>query len=98
MSTVPPLTGWWLLDRVHSRVAASQPKGHQEHTDVGGTGPWLRATEYRRNADLRFKPRAFGANQAWTILDVDLDGGSLLIPRLRVDSNTWTLLRNLMAL
>ena len=29
---------------------------------------------------------------------MSLDGGSLWIPRLHVDNNTWTLLRNLMAL
>ena len=62
------------------------------------TGRWRRTTEYRRYADLRFKPRAFGADEARTILDVDLNGGTMSIPFLRVDSNTWTLLRNLMAL
>jgi hypothetical protein len=50
---------------------------------------------------VRFKRRHFRFNDEWTILDIDLQGqggSTLCIPFLRVDTTTWTLLRNLMAL
>jgi len=66
------------------------------------TGRWRRATEYERYANVRFKARELVADDAAcsSVLDVQLVGGgsTLWVPRLRVDSSTWTILRNLMAL
>ncbi|KAJ1257040.1 hypothetical protein BS78_K234300 [Paspalum vaginatum] len=64
------------------------------------TGRWRRATDYSRYADLRFKCRVFKEpdDDAWTILDIRHDGGTLYIPFLQVSSSTYMLLRNLMAL
>ncbi|CAN6373602.1 unnamed protein product [Urochloa humidicola] len=62
------------------------------------TGRWRCATDYRRYADLRFKRREFKAGEDWTVLDIDLKGGTLYIPFLRVGSSTLTMLRNLMML
>ncbi|KAE8793680.1 hypothetical protein D1007_31715 [Hordeum vulgare] len=63
------------------------------------TGRWRLATDYRMNANLKFMCRGFAADVT-CVLDVhlDLEAGTLWIPRLQVDSGTWTLLRNLMAL
>ncbi|EMS45167.1 hypothetical protein TRIUR3_18390 [Triticum urartu] len=61
-------------------------------------GRWGRATEYGRYGGMRFKRRVFASGEEWTVLDVRLKRGTLCIPHLRVDSNTWTVLRNLMAL
>ncbi|XP_037444826.1 uncharacterized protein LOC119313348 [Triticum dicoccoides] len=95
-----PSTSVHLLDLVYCYMASRLQQQQQEEERTTGllTGPWRRATEYRRYANLLFKRRAFGAGEEWSILDVELDGGNLWIPLLRVDSNTWTLLRNLMAL
>ena len=46
---------------------------------------------------MQFKRREFEAGVE-SILDVSLQGGTLLIPCLQIDGNTWTILRNLMAL
>jgi hypothetical protein len=54
--------------------------------------------EYRRYGNVRFRRREFKNGDEWTFLDVRLHGGTLWVPRLRVDSMTWTVLRNLMAL
>ncbi|KAF6986718.1 hypothetical protein CFC21_004439 [Triticum aestivum] len=99
-----PSTSVHLLGLVYCYMASplqqqqQQQPQPQERTSGLLTGPWRRATEYRRYANLLFKRRAFGAGEEWSILDVELDGGNLRIPLLRVDSNTWTVLRNLMAL
>ncbi|KAM0918588.1 hypothetical protein ACQ4PT_008743 [Festuca glaucescens] len=68
------------------------------HTSSLRTGRWRRATEYCKYGNVRFKCRGFAGDERWTVLDVRLEGGTLWIPRLRVDSMTWTVLRNLMAL
>uniref|UniRef100_M8D2N7 Uncharacterized protein n=1 Tax=Aegilops tauschii TaxID=37682 RepID=M8D2N7_AEGTA len=68
-----------------------QPNGERE------TGRWRRATEYSMHANVQFRRRDFAADVT-SILDVRLEGGTLDIPCLQVDSKTWTLLRNLMAL
>ncbi|PUZ51272.1 hypothetical protein GQ55_6G169600 [Panicum hallii var. hallii] len=63
-------------------------------------GRWRTATEYHC-AGVGFRARPLGGKGgACSILDVKLDsrGGALEIPRLNVDSETWRLLRNLMAL
>ncbi|KAM0843561.1 hypothetical protein ACQ4PT_057599 [Festuca glaucescens] len=95
-----PSSSSHLLDVVYFYVASKQQQQQQTPTQAAParTGRWRRATEYRRYADVLFKRRDFDAGEEWTILAVDLDGGSLSIPLLRVDSNTWTILRNLMAL
>jgi len=62
------------------------------------TGRWRRAVEYRTHANMRFRRLVFKKDDEWTVLDVRLQGGTLWVPRLRVDGNTWTILRNLMAL
>nr|CAB3502382.1 unnamed protein product [Digitaria exilis]CAB3503943.1 unnamed protein product [Digitaria exilis] len=82
--------GCWPLDQGRPRVAQRQKRLL--------TGKWRRATDYSRYANLRFRPRTFSEDGAWTVLDIDLQGGTLWMPRLRVDSNTWTMLRNLMAM
>ena len=72
-----------------SRVAASQRR----------FGRWRSATEYYC-AGVGFRSRALVGKGARSILDVRLDGrgGTLEIPRLRIDAETSRLLRNLMAL
>ncbi|XBJ21268.1 hypothetical protein VPH35_011950 [Triticum aestivum] len=60
-------------------------------------GRWLRATEYSRHGNVQLKPREF-KDGVESILDVRLEGSTLWIPHLRIDSSTWTILRNLMAL
>ncbi|CAO1940436.1 unnamed protein product [Urochloa humidicola] len=62
------------------------------------TGRWRRATDYRRYANLHFECRKFKTGEDWTVLDIDLQGGTLYIPFLRVGSSTLTMLRNLMML
>ncbi|CAM0914025.1 unnamed protein product [Alopecurus aequalis] len=96
---------WWtssqhLWELLYSYLPLQKQQQQQEEEEPMSTctGRWHRATEYRRNGDLTFKPRSFAAGDEWTILAVQLDGRSLLIPLLRIDSHTWTLLRNLMAL
>ncbi|CAL5006782.1 unnamed protein product [Urochloa decumbens] len=60
---------------------------------------WRRATEYHF-AGVKFKGRPLGTNGAQCILDVKLgrSGGTLEVPHLNIDGETWPLLRNLMAL
>ncbi|CAL5002640.1 unnamed protein product [Urochloa decumbens] len=55
------------------------------------------AMEYHING-VNFKSCAIG--EARCILDVTLDraSGTLVVPRLNIDANTWCILRNLMAL
>ncbi|CAO2168825.1 unnamed protein product [Urochloa humidicola] len=68
-------------------------------------GRWQTATEYNL-AGVRFKSRPIGGDGhggASSILDVRLlhsggGGGTLEVPRLNIDGETWRLLRNLMAL
>ncbi|XP_037473826.1 uncharacterized protein LOC119349835 [Triticum dicoccoides] len=60
-------------------------------------GRWRRATEYSRYGNVQLKPREF-KDGVESILDVRLEGSTLWIPHLRIDSSTWTILRNLMAL
>ncbi|KAI5020804.1 hypothetical protein ZWY2020_045692 [Hordeum vulgare] len=61
-------------------------------------GRWRRATEYSRYGNVQLKRRDFQTGVVESILDVRLEGGTLWIPTLRIDSSTWTILRNLMAL
>ncbi|PAN09345.1 hypothetical protein PAHAL_2G015800 [Panicum hallii] len=98
----PPQTSH-LLHLVHAYIQptnSSLPQASmKENTRAWQrTGRWHRAVEYRTHGNVRFKRRVFKEDDVWTILDVRLQGGTLWIPRLRVDGNTWTILRNLMAL
>jgi hypothetical protein len=90
-------------DLLHLAHFYLKPTRHPSKTEVESagrriTGRWRRATEYSRFAGVRLRRRGFKNVEEWTVLDVRLRGGTLWIPRLRVDSSTWTLLRNLMAL
>ncbi|XP_022679848.1 uncharacterized protein LOC101762904 isoform X2 [Setaria italica] len=76
----------------------SPPPAMEENAARPRTGRWRRATEYCKYGNVRFKRRVFQDNEKWTFLDVRLQGGTLWVPRLRVDNMTWTVLRNLMAL
>ncbi|CAN6363682.1 unnamed protein product [Urochloa humidicola] len=62
------------------------------------TGRWRRATEYQRYANVRFRLRELVDDKECSVVDVELRGGTIWIPHLRIDGNTWTILRNLMAL
>uniref|UniRef100_A0A8I6YG38 Uncharacterized protein n=2 Tax=Hordeum vulgare subsp. vulgare TaxID=112509 RepID=A0A8I6YG38_HORVV len=79
-------------------LPAKPPKAMEENTARPRTGRWRRATEYRCHGNIRFKCKDFVDDIKSSILDVSYQGGTLSIPPLRVDSNTWTILRNLMAL
>ncbi|KQK17162.1 uncharacterized protein LOC104582114 [Brachypodium distachyon] len=63
-------------------------------------GRWRRATEYCRYGNVKLKRLhlADDDGEADSVLDVSLQGRTLLMPCLLIDSATWTLLRNLMAL
>ncbi|KAM0871632.1 hypothetical protein ACQ4PT_039248 [Festuca glaucescens] len=63
-----------------------------------GTGRWRRAVEYRRYANVQLMRRVYQDDVESSVLDVQLERGRLWIPRLRITSNTWTILHNLMAL
>ncbi|XP_034582464.1 UPF0481 protein At3g47200 isoform X2 [Setaria viridis] len=76
----------------------SPPPAMEENAARPRTGRWRRATEYCKYGNVRFKRQVFQDNEKWTFLDVRLQGGTLWVPRLRVDGMTWTVLRNLMAL
>ncbi|CAM0908451.1 unnamed protein product [Alopecurus aequalis] len=65
--------------------------------DNPDTGAWRRATLYRKSY-VKFKRREFEDGKVESVLDVSLQGRTLLIPCLRIDGDTWTILRNLMAL
>ncbi|CAL5091108.1 unnamed protein product [Urochloa decumbens] len=92
----PPPTCSHLLHLVHAYL---QPAAAGTSTaSRRPTGRWRRALEYRRYANVGFKPRKLADDEVSSVLDVRLQGGTLSIPRLRVDGNTWTILRNLMAL
>ncbi|XP_034598999.1 UPF0481 protein At3g47200 [Setaria viridis] len=59
------------------------------------------AMEYYINGvNFSSRPVGTGAMEARCILDVTMDHGSgtLVLPRLRIDAQTWRILRNLMAL
>lgn len=60
---------------------------------------WSSATYYRA-AGVKFKPRkvGHGPDQARSILDVVLRGSTLHVPCLRVDHDTFRMLRNMVAL
>ncbi|XP_066354632.1 UPF0481 protein At3g47200-like [Miscanthus floridulus] len=104
-----PPTCSHLLHLVHAYLqprAPPPPAAEEENTAVAWrrsrrrrlTGRWRLATEYQRYANVRFKPRDFEDHMESSVLDVQHDRGTLRIPRVRIDSNTWTVLRNLMAL
>ncbi|XP_037428685.1 uncharacterized protein LOC125531765 isoform X2 [Triticum urartu] len=95
----PPPTCSHLLHLVHAYFRPTlQPTKSAAMCGTVVTGRWRRAAEYSRYANVRLMRRDFQDGVESSVLDVQLEGGTLWIPRLRVDSNTWTILRNLMAL
>ena len=62
-------------------------------------GRWRTATEYDF-AGIKLKKRVLSTEEARCILDVRLDrrGGTLHVPCLNIDRQTWRILRSLMAL
>ncbi|CAL5011888.1 unnamed protein product [Urochloa decumbens] len=76
-------------------MAGDAAPGGKEKT----LGRWRTATEYYF-VGVTFKPRPLdaGGKVVRSILDVNLDGGTLEIPPLNIDAETWRLLHNLMAL
>ncbi|VAH39557.1 unnamed protein product [Triticum turgidum subsp. durum] len=87
-----------LLHLVHHYFQPTNPPPETAENMARRTGRWRRATEYRCHGNVRFKPNDLVEGKESTILDVSYQGGTLWIPRLQVNSNTWTILRNLMAL
>jgi len=66
---------------------------------------WHRATDYSMYANVDFKGRDIiednnhsAAADVLSVLDVRIEGRNVVIPCLRVDGDTWTILLNLMAL
>ncbi|CAN6181091.1 unnamed protein product [Urochloa humidicola] len=91
--TPPPPTSH-LVHLLHAYLQpTSQPQGAMERAKQGR---WRRATEYSKYVGI--KQRVFKKDEHWTILDVRFQGGTLWVPRLHIDDNTWTILRNLIAL
>ncbi|CAO2187889.1 unnamed protein product [Urochloa humidicola] len=78
-----------------------KPKDAPSPLQTGETvvGRCRTAMEYHING-VNFKSRLVGIGDARCILDVTLDkaSGTLVVPRLNIDANTWCILRNLMAL
>ncbi|KAJ1268175.1 hypothetical protein BS78_07G116700 [Paspalum vaginatum] len=95
-----------LLHLLHMHLkptVLSSPRVTGDNDDGTGKrwfGRWRSATEYLC-AGVGFRSRPLGVNkEARSILDVKLDsrGGTLEIPRLKIDAETPRLLRNLMEL
>jgi hypothetical protein len=71
--------------------------------DRRAQGQWHRATDYLMYANVEFKGRDLGDDDdndsdVLSVLDVRIEGRNVVIPCLRVDGDTWTILLNLMAL
>ncbi|CAO2150202.1 unnamed protein product [Urochloa humidicola] len=99
----PPPPCSHLLDLVHGYfqpavVPMPAVKSMEKLRCRRPSGRWRRATEYLRYANTRFRLREFADDEESSVLDVELQRGTVWVPRLRIDSNTWTVLRNLMAL
>ncbi|KAF8697304.1 hypothetical protein HU200_035894 [Digitaria exilis] len=94
-----------LLHLLHMHFTPTSPSPSlTTGSDVTGggkrrVGRWRTATEYH-SAGVRFRTRPLVGKSARSILDVKLigGGGTLEIPRLNIDAETWRLLRNLVAL
>ncbi|OEL21121.1 hypothetical protein BAE44_0017860 [Dichanthelium oligosanthes] len=91
-----------LLHLLHMHLTPtvlSSPATSNNVTGKRRVGRWRTATEYHC-AGVGFRTRSLGGKDARSILDVKLDGGggTLEIPRLNIDAETWRILRNLMAL
>jgi hypothetical protein len=81
----------------------SQPKSEMRKRDRRAQGQWHRATDYLMYANVEFKGRDLGDDDdndsdVLSVLDVRIEGRNVVIPCLRVDGDTWTILLNLMAL
>ncbi|XP_006659329.1 uncharacterized protein LOC102706867 isoform X2 [Oryza brachyantha] len=91
-----------LLHLVHMHFTPTVLTSGKRSRGGRPVGRWRTATEYYF-AGVRFKRRALstdGGGGARSILDVKASrgGGTLQVPRLSIDDQTWRLLRNLMAL
>ncbi|XBH79639.1 hypothetical protein VPH35_105558 [Triticum aestivum] len=93
---VPPSTSH-LLHLVHAHFQLNMPQIMVKNR-TWIKGRWRRATEYSCYGNLRFKRKDFMDGMESSILDVRYQEGTLWIPPLRIDGNTLTILRNLMAL
>lgn len=95
----PPPTCSHLLHLVHAYLRPTLLPAESTAMCSGTVmGRWRRAAEYGRYANVRLMRRDYQDGVESSVLDVQLERGTLWIPRLRINSNTWTILRNLMAL
>lgn len=83
----------------------NQRSGAADGTSVVDVGPWHRATEYRIYGNVVFKSKKINGGggirrpvEVLSVLDVDFNGGKVMVPGLHLDGHTCTILRNLMAL
>ncbi|XP_021304760.1 uncharacterized protein LOC8066897 isoform X2 [Sorghum bicolor] len=90
-----------------SGSGSSEPESEMRKSDRRAQGQWHRATDYRMYANVEFKGRDLGdddddsdadADAVLSVLDVRIKGRNVIIPCLRIDGDTWTILLNLMAL
>ncbi|KAM3354817.1 hypothetical protein ACQJBY_025518 [Aegilops geniculata] len=90
-----------LLHLLHMHLKPARPSAPPAATinDSDQVRRWRSATEYSF-AGVKFKGRIMNEKGMRCILDVKLNGGggTLEVPRLDIDSETWRLLRNLMEL
>ncbi|KAL6859155.1 hypothetical protein ACP4OV_018157 [Aristida adscensionis] len=94
-----------LLHLLHMHFKPAEPpsgNGGRERAGDGELVRWRRATEYSLVAGVQFRARRIGAEEgAQCILDVKHGGscgGTVKIPRLSIDGETWRILHNLIAL
>ncbi|KAG2583254.1 hypothetical protein PVAP13_6KG213900 [Panicum virgatum] len=101
VAPAPALRPGNLLHLVHMHFEPTNPPSQTAGEAPGGKklGRWRTATEYYF-VGVTFKPRPLDSGKVRSILDVNLDsgGGTLEIPPLNIDAETWRLLHNLMAL
>ncbi|CAO2168824.1 unnamed protein product [Urochloa humidicola] len=88
-----------LLHLVHMHLKPKDAASSPARSGEPVVGRCRTAMEYHING-VNFKSRLVGVGYARCILDVTLDKatGTLVVPRLNIDANTWCILRNLMAL
>ncbi|CAO2210734.1 unnamed protein product [Urochloa humidicola] len=96
----PPEPPGNLLHLLHMHFPKPEDAASPPQTGEPVVGRCRTAMEYHING-VNFKSCAISVvGEARCILDVTLDRGSgtLVVPRLKIDANTWRILRNLMAL
>ncbi|KAF8701785.1 hypothetical protein HU200_033103 [Digitaria exilis] len=84
-----------LLHLLHMHLKPTNPPS--DSTGKMKLGRWRTATEYYF-VGVTFKPRPLDGDRVQSILDVNLRSGTLEIPPLNIDAETWRILHNLMAL